>query len=70
MLMTKKMMTNSTPLLVSTECRSQPPNPFLRNALSNVSHALTLKMIATIIEKDRRNCGNRYLCLDDEATGA
>jgi hypothetical protein len=39
------------------ECRSQPPNTFLRNALSNVSHTLTLKMMATIVEKDRRTVG-------------
>jgi hypothetical protein len=39
------------------ECRSQPPNPLLRNTLSNVSHALTLKMMATIIEKERRAAG-------------
>jgi hypothetical protein len=46
-----------------SECRSQPPNPFLRNALSNVSHALTLKMVAAIIEKDRRTAGTDICAL-------
>lgn len=52
------------------ECRSQPPNPLLRNALSNVSHALTLKMMATITEKDRRAAGADVCAFDDEATAA
>jgi hypothetical protein len=34
-----------------SECRSQPPNPLLGNALSSVSYAPILKMMAMIDEK-------------------